>query len=115
MTGIVYDLVLATAEHLVGLAKVGDTLAATVSPLLYVGTWICLAPGSLRQRHVGQMLAFPALWIAATPTVALAEAAVWFDRIGVKARADQLLDHLRALDQTTNAKDVAGALNGGYE
>jgi hypothetical protein len=67
VTGIVYYALLAADEHFVGIAKVGDVLAHTVSPMLYVGTWLLLdARGHLRQRHVGQMLVFPVLWVALT-------------------------------------------------
>ena len=67
VTAIVYYAILAADEHFVGIAKVGDILAHTVSPLLCVGTWLVLGPrGELRRRHVGEMLVFPALWIALT-------------------------------------------------
>ena len=67
VTAIVYYAILAADEHFVGIAKVGDVLAHTVSPLLCVGTWLVLGPrGELRRRHVGEMLVFPALWIALT-------------------------------------------------
>ena len=67
VTGIVYYALLASDEHFVGIAKVGDVLAHTVSPVLYVGTWLLLGPrGQLQRRHISQMLAFPMLWIALT-------------------------------------------------
>jgi hypothetical protein len=67
ITAVVYYAILAADEHFVGIARVGDILAHTVSPLLCVGTWLVLGPrGELRRRHVGEMLAFPALWIALT-------------------------------------------------
>jgi hypothetical protein len=67
VTGIVYYALLAADEHFVGIAKVGDVLAHTVSPVLYVGTWLLLGPrGHLRRRHVGQMFVFLAMWVALT-------------------------------------------------
>ncbi len=67
VTGIVYYALLAADQHFVGLAKVGDVLAHTASPVLYVGTWLLLGPrGHLRRRHIAQMLVFPAVWIALT-------------------------------------------------
>lgn len=67
VTAIVYYAILAADEHFIGIAKVGDILAHTVSPLLCIGTWLVLGPrGELHRRHVGEMLVFPALWIALT-------------------------------------------------
>ena len=67
ITGIVYYALLASDEHFVGLAKVGDVLAHAVSPLLFVGTWLLLGPrGRLHRFHVAQMVAFPAAWVALT-------------------------------------------------
>jgi hypothetical protein len=67
VTGVVYYTLLASDEHFVGIAKVGDVLAHAVSPILFVGTWLLLGPrGELRYRHVGQMFVFVALWISLT-------------------------------------------------
>ena len=65
ITAVVYYAILASDEHFVGLAKVGDVLAHLVSPVLYVGTFLFLGPRGLLQRgHVGWMLMFPAFWVA---------------------------------------------------
>ena len=67
VTGIVYYTLLAADAHYVGIAKVGDVLAHTVSPVLYVGTWLLLGPrGNLRRRHVAWSLAFPVCWVVLT-------------------------------------------------
>jgi hypothetical protein len=67
VTGIVYYALLAADQHFVGIAKFGDVLAHTVSPVLYVGTWLLLGPrGYLARRHVGQMILFPVLWVVLT-------------------------------------------------
>jgi hypothetical protein len=67
ITGVVYYALLAADQHFEGIAKVGDVLAHTVSPVLFVGTFLLLGPrGHLRRAHVGQMLVFPVLWVALT-------------------------------------------------
>jgi hypothetical protein len=67
ITGIVYYALLAGDEHFVGLAKVGDVLVHTVSPVLYVGGWLLLGPrGRLSRRDVARMLVFPTFWVALT-------------------------------------------------
>ena len=67
VTGVVYYTLLASDEHFVGIAKVGDVLAHAVSPLLYVGTWLLLGPrDQLRYRHVAQMFVFVGLWVSLT-------------------------------------------------
>lgn len=67
VTGVVYYALLAGDEHFVGIAKVGDVLAHTVSPILFVGTWLVLGPrGDLRRRHVARMMTFPVLWVVLT-------------------------------------------------
>lgn len=67
VTGIVYYALLAADQHFVGIGKVGDVLAHTVSPVLYVGTWLLLGPrGHLERHHVGQMIVYPVLWVVLT-------------------------------------------------
>ena len=65
ITAAVYYAILASDEHFVGLARVGDVLAHLVSPALFVGTFLFVGPrGLLRRAHVGWMLMFPAFWVA---------------------------------------------------
>ena len=67
ITAVVYYAILASDEHFVGLAKVGDVLAHLLSPVLFVATFVFLGPhGLLRRAHVGWMLVFPAFWVALT-------------------------------------------------
>ena len=67
ITAVVYYAILASDEHFVGLAKVGDVLAHLLSPVLFVATFLFLGPrGALRRAHVGRMLVFPAFWVALT-------------------------------------------------
>ena len=66
VTGVVYYAVLASDQHYVGIAKVGDVLAHFVSPLLYIGTWLLGPRGLFARRHVALSLVFPILWVALT-------------------------------------------------
>ena len=67
VTCIVYYALLAGDEHFVGVARVGDLLAHLVSPVLFVGTWLVLAPRRrLRRTDVARMLTFPAAWVVLT-------------------------------------------------
>jgi hypothetical protein len=66
VTGVVYYAILASDQHYVGIAKVGDVLAHFVSPLLFIGAWLLGPRGLLQHRHVGQSLVFPVLWVALT-------------------------------------------------
>jgi hypothetical protein len=66
VTAVVYYAVLATDQHYVGIAKVGDVLAHAVSPVLFVGTWLLGRRGRFARHHVVEMLVYPVFWIALT-------------------------------------------------
>ncbi len=66
VTGVVYYAVLASDQHYVGIAKVGDVLAHFVSPLLYIGSWLLGPRGLFKRGLVGVSLVFPISWVALT-------------------------------------------------
>jgi hypothetical protein len=67
VTGVVYHAVLASDSHYTGLAAFADALVHTVSPILYVLTWLVLGPrGEVTVGRTRAMLLYPAFWIALT-------------------------------------------------
>jgi hypothetical protein len=67
VTGIVYHAILASDSHYTGVAAFADALVHTVSPILYVLTWLLLGPrDEVTVGRTRAMLVYPAFWIALT-------------------------------------------------
>jgi hypothetical protein len=67
VTGIVYRVLLAADAHFTGVEAVGDALVHSISPVLYVFTWLVFGP---RRRATAKCLAglltFVGLWVGFT-------------------------------------------------
>ena len=67
VTGVVYRVLLAGDQSFTGWALVGDALVHSVSPILYVLTWLVLGPrGWVSGRAVQLVLVYPIAWVAFT-------------------------------------------------